>query len=632
MAIRTLPKVGDLNIVKVRLARYEAGEVAHIENVMGKETRDREHRRLRQFEEIKVSEEEFEQENTRDLQTSEKFELETELQKMHREEERLAAGVSLTGSYGFVSVSAYGEYSRTTTDEESRRIKNKYAKEITERAVSKVTEKVKISRTTRSLEEIEEINHHGFINDGADHIVGVYRWVDKYYRAKRVDFGRRMMYEVYLPQPAAYYLFSLAEQSKSGDVLQKPEPPTHPSNPNYPLHPLHITDTNYMWLAQKYGADSIEPPPPKRVHVRHTISKEFDPNRHWAFSDDSLRVPGGYEIELAEYAGSFLRPTGYADSFPYATLLIGTNIGDAQLESMVYHPPEWPGGYGILNIRGQEGVIPISATGRTLHGLILNITLVCKRTTVTLEKWQLDTYAAVMNAYQKQLFDYEERLAESRIQEGVQIAGRNPARNQQIIREELRKQFLMAFSDTDFSLGDGIIENPSATPPGNHPEIDRNFLLSWSFLVPFFEELFDWDNMTFKFYPYYWAPKLDWIDANGASDPDPLFEQFLKAGQVRVVVPVRPEAETAALFFQLTRVIWPPILGPVPALPTSGNWLYDYVGDLLARLADAPPPPDVGETIEIETDDPESWLIKAPTELIWLQGTGDLPDLETPSS
>ena len=44
--------VGDLKIVKQRLARYEAGELAHIENVLAHEKRDRQHRRLRQFEEI----------------------------------------------------------------------------------------------------------------------------------------------------------------------------------------------------------------------------------------------------------------------------------------------------------------------------------------------------------------------------------------------------------------------------------------------------------------------------------------------------------------------------------------------------------------------------------------------------
>ncbi len=54
--------IGDLKVVKQKLVRYEAGEVAHIENVMAQETRSRQHRRLRQFEEIVELEQEREEE------------------------------------------------------------------------------------------------------------------------------------------------------------------------------------------------------------------------------------------------------------------------------------------------------------------------------------------------------------------------------------------------------------------------------------------------------------------------------------------------------------------------------------------------------------------------------------------
>jgi hypothetical protein len=220
-------------------------------------------------------------------------------------------------------------------------------------------------------------------------------------------------------------------------------------------------------------------------------------------------------------------------------------------------------------------------------------------------------------------------LAEASLQEGVAIAGGNPVRNEQRIREELRKQFLMAFTDSDWSIGSGIVHHPAAPPPGDLPELDRSLLPAWNHGVPFFENSFEWDKVAFQFYPYYWAPKDGWIDAGGISDPDPLFQHFLRAGQVRVVVPVKPGAERAVLFYQLTGVIWPDMLGPVPALPTSGSPLYDYIGDLLSDLESGVAPPETPDSEPIETDDPQTWLLKVPTELVWLQDDGRLPDLET---
>jgi hypothetical protein len=67
MALNFKPFVATLKVVKMRLARYEAGEIAHIENVMASETRNRDHRSLRRTEEFISIETVREEENTRDL-------------------------------------------------------------------------------------------------------------------------------------------------------------------------------------------------------------------------------------------------------------------------------------------------------------------------------------------------------------------------------------------------------------------------------------------------------------------------------------------------------------------------------------------------------------------------------------
>ena len=57
-------------------------------------------------------------------------------------------------------------------------------------------------------------------------------------------------------------------------------------------------------------------------------------------------------------------------------------------------------------------------------------------------------------------------------------------------------------------------------------------------IIQFFEQAFEWEQMTYFFYPYFWGRKKNWPTTVNLSDPDPLFQQFLTAGAARVVVPV----------------------------------------------------------------------------------------------
>ena len=113
--------IGDLKVVKQKLARYEAGEVAHIENVMARETRKRTHRHLRQYEEVTVLEQERIEENLRDLQSTERFELQTESQRTIKNEMSFQAGLDVSASYGPVSLSAFAKFAMSNWQENPTR-------------------------------------------------------------------------------------------------------------------------------------------------------------------------------------------------------------------------------------------------------------------------------------------------------------------------------------------------------------------------------------------------------------------------------------------------------------------------------------------------------------------------------
>ena len=91
-------------------------------------------------------------------------------------------------------------------------------------------------RMRRSLERYEEKNEHGFDNKlGTGHVIGIYRWVDKYYKARLINYGKRLMLEFIVPEPAAFYLHLQLKQTLKGVTMKQPVPPTASGQPRSSL-------------------------------------------------------------------------------------------------------------------------------------------------------------------------------------------------------------------------------------------------------------------------------------------------------------------------------------------------------------------------------------------------------------
>lgn len=598
--------VGDLKVVKQRLARYEAGEIAHIENVMAREFRSREHRRLRQTVETVTSERDFTEESKRDLQSTERFELQQETERTIQSESSLQAGLDVSAGYGPVQVSAYGRIASSSSTEESDRSATNYSKEIMERSLSHIIERVREERTTRVLEEYEEKNKHEFDNKvSTDHISGIFRWVDKLYRAKVVNYGKRLMYEFYVPEPAAFYLFANRFNLDNSVLPTVPAPPMNPDTGDVLANPSEITRTNYLSMLEQYNVQGVNPPPPARVFSSIAISREIG-TPAFAFSSQDLTIPDGYTAAEGYYR---LQWGSHPDS--WLDLKAGLNTISAG---------------GPLILYGESGVIPISCTGVDVPILACNIEVICDLLPEAFEKWQLSTYNAIINAYRKETLDYEERLAAAQIQDGVGIVGDNPLLNRQTEREELKKSCLTLWTWYNFSNMPGIRHTPAYSPPLNYPEIVVNDAILNSQLMRLFEQAFDWHNMTYEFLPYYWGRKAVWLDNFSLESKDPVFEKFLKAGAARVMVPVQPEYAEAVLYYQLTSTFWPG--GSVPALTPTSDPEVELYNSFLEELAGSEEYVGIDEDVEISNDDPETWLIKIPTDLVWLQEDGILPDVD----
>jgi hypothetical protein len=74
--------------------------------------------------------------------------------------------------------------------------------------------------------------------------------------------------------------------------------------------------------------------------------------------------------------------------------------------------------------------------------------------------------------------------------------------------------------------------------------------------VRFLEEAFEWDQLTYFYYPYYWGRKGRWPPHVLATDSDAQFSDFLNAGYARVVFPVRANYEPDVVHLLETGLVY----------------------------------------------------------------------------
>jgi hypothetical protein len=69
-------------------------------------------------------------------------------------------------------------------------------------------------------------------------------------------------------------------------------------------------------------------------------------------------------------------------------------------------------------------------------------------------------------------------------------------------------------------------------------------------VVRFFEQCFEWEQMSYFLEPYFWGRRASWALRQHISVPnDPQHQAFLRAGSARVIVPVTPDHEQFVLAY-----------------------------------------------------------------------------------
>lgn len=574
--------IGDLLLIKQHVLRYEGGELAHVENVLRSEHLSRETRRLDRTETTILTETEHTKEDERDTQTTDRFSLKRETSSVLKEETEFKAGVAVTAKYGpFVEVKANADFGTKSSSEETAKQATEFSKDVVSRAASKVIDRVLERRTTTTLTEFEEKYSHGFDNTSGPNISGVYQWVDKVLQAQVYNYGKRMLFDITVPEPATAFILTQSQPPTDGGAPVMPTPFTLTSD--------QVTAGNYAYWAHIYDVGGLEAPPPPFKTVAKALDGVFAEGDHESSKSAELVIDEGYQ---ARYA-LFQRDMTFYDDHSWR-VLIGNNWIDAFST------------IGYVDMAAEVGSVAFAYDAKQVRSIAATVEIFCERTSRALNTWQLKTHAALTQGYLAKQQQYESKLAEAAARSGVVISGRNPLWNQRLVTTELRKQGLTVLTAQQFEAF-GAME----TSPQGYAQLNLARTMDQMPYVRFFEQAFEWEHLAYFFYPYFWGWKPAWKQRMLLDDIDPQFSDFLRAGAARLVIPVRPGFEAAVAHYLETGDIWNG--GPAPSVNDD-----TYV-PIVKEIQESQGAPGA----EVPVGDP--WLVRLPTTLVKLRPDDELP-------
>jgi hypothetical protein len=621
------PSVSDLFLVREEWSRFEVGEIAHIENVLKGETKKRQVERTEETEVTTTTEQESDRLEERDNQTTDRFELRQEAQRDTDLALHVDGKLDVSAQYGTAKIDAHVGASFDYAVEESSKRAVTQARESVARAVTRVEERVREQRLVRSLTRFHTTDRHGLVNDeGDDHVVGIYRWVDKIKTVQVFRYPHRLLFEFEVPEPGAFIRWLHGRPRQGARPI--PFLTVDGSKDGVPLVADHITSgptdlgasrINYEELAGRYAVQGLEPPPGERMvfasipYPPATAGGSQASNPPPVYSTNSVTIADGWEgYRFSVYAvATNAVPEGPGLPTGWLELVIGTDFpsqaaDDAdpqliwrfqgtnvfrELKSMSFREP----------VTGQ---VPVQLATDDVSGLLATVQIFCRPTTSTVQTWRQATFDLIQGAYFELRRDEERAGAEASVRDGIAISGSSPTRNQEVIQEELRRSVVELLRGSAFDgLPATVYDDDDVDPP--RIDLDANDRTAAE--IQFIEQAFEWENLSYMLYAYFWADSEIWPDLQAIEGPDADFDRFLRAGSARVVVPARPGFELQTHLYTLFGTLWGG--GPVPM---PGDALYLSIAEEVRAMQRPPADGEPGEW----------WEVRLPTTLVYLSPLG----------
>lgn len=602
------PAVTDHFVVRQRLLGYEMGEIEDIKSYMLGERKEHRLRFLRVNEEESFRETEEETTRANETATEQRNAISLTAQNTADASMGLDARVQTEGQYGPTQVSTDVGFQYASAKSETRQAASEFSTNVVTRSAEEVRNRTLSRIMQRSRIELEENEAHSVDNtDGTGHTIGIYRWVESVWEARTYRLSPpRLILEFLIPEPARALL---------------PEPvPDIPASVGPPPQPLPadlfntLTAEKAAQLAATYGAEGIKAPPLSHqtigVPFGGTEFKDEPPEHVSAIVVKELTIPEKYIGEAVVVAVTAMdrmdldesnivvdvpgaRPTKFLDDpqGPSNPIFIsgGPNVvgrSNAGLKTLMV---------SAKTNFGPGATVPVAVHLEDVRGATGFIEVFCRLTDEALNQWKLDTIQALTSAYRSRLAEWEAaRLARS-----FDAADKPPDPDLDALCRHACIGSLIGTWPPAAGLSDAEGWPKPAALVG--PRSD---------LVVFLEQAFEWRDLQYVAYPYYWAAADRWKKLLGVDHADPHVREFLRSGAVRMVVSVRPQFTEAVLFFLDTGLPW---FGGSAAIPGEPGYLA--IADEIRSARDGE---RKGELIN-------TFNYRLPTSLTILQASGELP-------
>lgn len=582
---------------------YVEGEVAHIENIMAREYKERSTRRLKRSESQTTKSSESEKEKLTDTTSTERHEMQSEVSKILQESKDFAAQAGFQASWGSkqanFTANANASYATHNSKEESNRQAVTEAKDITARALDRIVTKVKEERIDKILEEFEENNKHGFDNTkGSSHVVGVYRWVDKVVKNQIYNYGKRMMFEFMIPEPAKIHRLGMEVVNTTENKLVKPVDPRESS-----IHKMENflsleNDTILKYWLGKFNVEiDVKPEATKTVGVAFATNQNSKDAGFSKSQVEKVKIPEGYFTTYSQINIGDESEMGPANGLGQGWQAISVANSNQSLNALGVKK-------AMPNFTDE---VPVSYFSVAQHGQVSSVIIFLELTQEAKNAWLQKAFNKIIEAYQTEMNKYNQALAEAKAL-GVQIKGSNPGFYRKIENTILRRNcisyMLNQNPNVDLTFGKGKYYN-NGYSSGDETFLNTDIKLDGKFdqyaaFIKFMEQAFEWEIMSYHLYPYYWGERKSWAELYQFDDNDPIFRAFMQSGMARVIVTVRPGFEEAVRHFMATGQIWNG--GEVPVIDDP----------LFLSLVDEMRSPKA-------TKEGEPWREKIPTSLTILQ-------------
>jgi hypothetical protein len=336
----------------------------------------------------------------------------------------------------------------------------------------------------------------------------------------------------------------------------------------------------------------VKPPPEPFVTESYDFNTGGEDEDQEFTNSTRIAVPDGYEA----VRGTFGAVVAVWDNWSVSVVLGKRSHRFGSGASWVWS----------TSLDEETGSVPMAMVTDRVGDVAIAVEVICEATDRALDLWRADTHAKLINAYRARLSEYEAKLAELEAEAPEEIISGPAQRNRALMIDEVKRASISILTQQHFDMFDSIDNGAYGLP-----QIVFSEATSEGSYARFFEQAFEWDNLSWVAYPYFWGRKSGWLDKVVIEDNDADFEAFLKAGFVRVQIPIRPGFVDAVDHFRLFGDPW---LGG--SLPAISDDTYLPIAEEIAEKLGRP-----GNEVPVG----EPWEVRVPTTLVKLRDDDLLP-------